>query len=234
MNTYSFSNITHEEVRIFFQLKQDFEPTTIFKSWISKANKLVINEKDQELLLKPQTLLKRYVNDWNETELLLYFITPIIYIVDFQLHEFNVVPFAERTLSKKIQNTLFQGRVDWMVATGRQHPRQPFFFIHEYKKGLDSSGDPVGQLLSTMYIAQMINNQPKKPTLFDPTPKDYKDLPIYGCYVIGRYWYFVVLKDKDYYISESYDATKTKDLQEIVKLLKAQKQMIIERVTQNQ
>jgi len=47
---------------------------------------------------------------------------------------------------------------------------------------------------------------------------------------LGRLWFFVRLKDKRYYISESYDSTKMDELIFIYKMLKAQKQMIIDLV----
>jgi hypothetical protein len=33
-------------------------------------------------------------------------------------------------------------------------------------------------------------------------------LPLYGCYVVGRNWFFLVLNGKEYDVSLAYDATQ--------------------------
>lgn len=33
-------------------------------------------------------------------------------------------------------------------------------------------------------------------------------IPLYGCYVIGRNWFFVIVNDREYSVSLAYDATK--------------------------
>lgn len=50
--------------------------------------------------------------------------------------------------------------------------------------------------------------------------------PIYGCYVKGAVWYFLVLQDKQYMISNGYVATRD-DLFDIFRVLKALKQIVI-------
>jgi|GEM_PF-2976150 len=57
--------------------------------------------------------------------------------------------------------------------------------------------------------------------------------PMYGAYVVGPTWYFVVLQGKSYCMSDAYVSTKESDLKEILRLLKAQKLMINERLRQN-
>jgi hypothetical protein len=76
--------------------------------------------------------------------------------------------------------------------------------LNEYKKGTDPNGDPKGQALIAMLAAQELNNN---------------QLPIYGCYVIGRDWYFMVLEDKKYSISQDYSCV-TEEVFEIYKILK--------------
>ncbi|MCI5144338.1 MAG: hypothetical protein D3923_02145 [Candidatus Electrothrix sp. AR3] len=53
------------------------------------------------------------------------------------------------------------------------------------------------------------------------------DQPVYGCYVMGRLWFFVLLDGQDYAASLAYDATKD-DLNEIFSLLKKTKGIIAE------
>jgi hypothetical protein len=64
--------------------------------------------------------------------------------------------------------------------------------------------DPLGQLLVAMVVAQLHNDN---------------DMPIYGCYVVGRLWFFVMLQNKEYSVSLAYDATKTDELNEIFAIL---------------
>jgi len=79
-----------------------------------------------------------------------------------------------------------------MIATGRSKPKEPFFFLHEYKQLHPSKkNDPLGQLLIAMVTAQAKNPNPH---------------PVYGVVVEGRFWYFVVLNDKEYAVSNPFDA----------------------------
>jgi hypothetical protein len=88
-----------------------------------------------------------------------------------------------------------------MVAQGKQIPRHPFFFLHEYKSEKASGNDPLGQLLIAMVYAQKENADNR---------------PLYGVYVLGRFWFFVLLEDKIYSVSPAFDATKTEDLATIL------------------
>ncbi len=116
------------------------------------------------------------------------FIGPLLHLVGYQHEKYR--PFIGRTLSVKIGEVMLSGIVDFMLATGQQHPKQPYFCLHEYKKVRGRSNDPLGQLLIAMVCAQAKNVNPQH--------------PIYGLFIEGRFWYFVVLLGKEYAISESY------------------------------
>ena len=45
------------------------------------------------------------------------------------------------------------------------------------------------------------------------------DMPIHGCYVVGRFWFFVILDENKYSVSLAYDATKIDELKEIFAIL---------------
>jgi hypothetical protein len=49
--------------------------------------------------------------------------------------------------------------------------------------------------------------------------------PIYGVYVVGRNWFFMVLQDKEYVITKAYQAVDD-DIYDILKLLKHLKSLI--------
>jgi hypothetical protein len=48
-------------------------------------------------------------------------------------------------------------------------------------------------------------------------------LPIFGVYVVGKDWYFVVLNDNNYCVSRPYQANEAQDFLIIVKALKTLK-----------
>jgi hypothetical protein len=64
-----------------------------------------------------------------------------------------------------------------------------------------------------MLVGQSLNDDPSK--------------PIYGCYVNGRDWYFMVLLGKEYSISQDYSAT-TDDIFKVFATLKALKEIVTE------
>jgi len=91
-----------------------------------------------------------------------------------------------------------------MVATGKSRPKEPFFFLHEYKPQHPSKkNDPLGQLLIAMVAAQAKNDNQH---------------PIYGALVEGRIWYFVVLQGTEYSVSSGSNAA-TNDIFQIYAIL---------------
>ena len=144
-------------------------------------------------------LIERYrksanwlIEGWNEDEYKFLFISPFLKLVDFSTDYFNV--FTQRPMSVTYENgtKTTTGKVEWMVARGRQNPKQPHFFFHEYKPEKNRDNDPLGQVLIAMVAAQVINSN---------------DKPIYGIYVNGRNWFLIVLNGKQYATSKAYDIT---------------------------
>lgn len=224
--TYKFSGFSEEDLILKLGLDIQENPTGFLDAWMKRASQIAITESEQERLLQLQKRYKFYLRSWNEQELREHFIIPILDLIDFYMADLHIASFSERDVKVNYKQAILQGKVDWMVASGRFAPKQPFFFIHEYKKEKGVTNDPVGQLVATLFAAQLLNQQPPKPDLFDPTPTHFGNVPLYGCYVLGRFWFFVRLKDKKYYISDAYDSTKKEQLAFIFKLLKAQKLMI--------
>ena len=97
-----------------------------------------------------------------------------------------------------------------MIAKGRRLPELPYFFIHEYKQEPDKDGDPLGQVLVAMAVAQLKNNNSN---------------PILGAYVVGRNWFFVTLVANEYTISNEYDAASD-DIFQIFAILQKSKEII--------
>ncbi len=129
-------------------------------------------------------------DSWNEVELENKFISPVIVFSGIDNKQFSY--FLERSLEVTIGDYELSGKVDGMIATGFRNPKKPYFCLAEYKRGTDPNGDPQGQALIAMLAAQALNDNQK---------------PIFGCYIIGRNWYFMALEDKKYAISNNFSCT---------------------------
>ena len=156
--------------------------------------------------------LKRHLADkakvWNEDELKMFFIGPLIEEADLTTKDFQ--PFTQRQFSATIGNEEIGGRVDFWVAKGRRLPELPYLCIHEYKQEPDKDGDPIGQVLVAMAVAQFSNNNQH---------------PLLGAYVVGRSWFFVVLEDNQYAVSTLFDAS-SEDIFQIFAILQKSKEII--------
>jgi len=168
---------------------------------------------EESLLDELKDRLQDQVWDWNEWELKGKFIFPLLLAIDFDEEQYQ--SFIERDISVDIDDEKLSGTVDFLVASGKRYPKHPYFFIHEFKKEHESSGDPLGQLLITLVAAQKLNND---------------NQPIYGCYVMGRFWFFVVLEGLEYSTSLAYDATKN-EISDIFGILKNTKKIISKIIT---
>jgi len=162
-------------------------------SWINYSS--VPGSAQVELLESIQRALDRSQYGWNEYELMAGFIAPLLSAVSFQGERFST--FHQRTLVLTDNGQQTEGKVDGLVAIGVYEPKLPLFFLHEYKKSQGYDADPEGQLLIAMVAAQRLNDD---------------GLPLYGCYIVGRFWSFVLLDGKTYAVSQGYDATDEQEL----------------------
>ena len=144
-----------------------------------------------------------YIDGWNEDEYKFLFISPLLNFIDFHNEYYSV--FTQRPMSVQYDNGTknTSGKVEWMLARGRQTPKQPHFFLHEYKPEKNRDNDPLGQLLIAMVAARELN-------------KD--DNPIYGIYINGRNWFFVAFTGTIYAVSKPYAAT-TDDIFDLFAIL---------------
>jgi hypothetical protein len=171
-----------------------------------------IENSEREYLQRLQRTLRIGGYDWNEVELENKLISPLIILAELDCYEYCY--FLERDLEGTLGEHELTGRVDGMIASGFRSPKAPYFCLYEYKKEKEPNGDPAGQALIAMLIAQ---------------EKNKDDLPIYGSYIIGRNWYFMVLEGKSYTISNGY-AAESDDIFAIFKAIKALKGMINQRI----
>ena len=208
-------------------MKNNYKKTIVVFGCTEKEE---ITPDNKKLLKRLQRKLELFVRGWNEQELREKVIAHLVEAVDFDMYDIEIGSFSEREMKAVYKGNIIQGKVEWMVANGLFEPQRPFFFIHEYKREKHNS-DPVGQLLATLYAAQILNNQEVvSSNLFQNEAKTFKQISLYGVYIMGRFWFFARLKESKYYISKAYDSTNMEHLEFIFKVLKAQKKMIIRQV----
>ncbi len=205
MITRTFSTYTFEEVEEVFFLNRVFQ-CNLLEEWLKAVPNI---DNIQEFVLnKSKNHLFKQVFNWNEDELKMFFIGPLIELADLETTNFK--PFTQRTLEITMNEIKITGKVDFMIATGKRTAKPPYFCIHEYKQEANTSDDALGQLLITMVVAQALNEN---------------KFPILGAYIVGRNWFFVVLDDKQYAVSDAYVATSD-DIFQIFAILQKSKEII--------
>ncbi|MEM7539652.1 MAG: hypothetical protein AAF639_46280 [Chloroflexota bacterium] len=202
----SFSGWTIAEVEKEFQVKMVAQ-FDLLDEWLD-AGDIDGNDIPVETLQRMEQKLIKSVYSWNEEELKFKVIAPLLNSIDFDEEHYQA--FLERPIAAPYKNDTLSGTVDFIVANGNRLPEQPYFFLHEHKKDTNSTGDPLGQVMIAMIAAQILNTS---------------NHPLYGAYVIGRHWYFVVLSGKEYAVSLAYDVTQGK-IGDVYHILKKTKSII--------
>jgi hypothetical protein len=215
----SFKYWTQTDLVETFGLIDKHDNCQELQRWIDDGDSLMQNSQltDYELLTLEEIRkeLSQNVFGWNEEELKMYFISPLLRIVNINSPKYKL--FYERKLSVTLNDIKLTGTVDAMIASGNfDTPKKPYFCLHEYKpekSGKDT--DPHGQLLSEMLAAQTLNNDGKI---------------VYGCYFIGQLWIFATLVGNDFCFSNGFPASDKNFLMRIVFILRQLKLYIDERV----
>ncbi|MEM0992320.1 MAG: hypothetical protein AAF847_12870 [Bacteroidota bacterium] len=187
----SFKHWKMQEVEETFEVRE-IGGHPLLTEWMSISCELSENERIQ--LEDLRLLLKKNVNLWNEAELKFKFLGPLLALAKYDNDNYRA--FMERSLTVKSGEETASGTVDFLIAKGRQIPRSPFFCIHEHKPDPSSSNDPLGQLLIGLEAIRQEN-----------ASAGY-NFPLYGAYVVGRFFYFVVFDGKTYAKSEPYVASQ--------------------------
>ena len=172
---------------------------------------LEITDKNK-LFLEEISVSAIEIENWNEQELIIKYVGPILNHIDIKGENFNT--FAERNLSARVDGIRLTGKVDFVVSSGVYNPSKPYFFIQEYKQQKNPSGDPFAQLLGEMLVAQVLNGENL----------------VYGAYIIGRFWYFVVMEKREYSVSKPFDSVDLQDLTTILSKLNWIKNWVREKV----
>ena len=216
--TFSFSQITEDELKSVVKIKQNFKDETVFDKWLN--NNIIIDEEIEDFLTKLLNKNVKLIFSYLEDDLKVHFIIPILNKVDFLFFDDEIRAFYENVLTYKTDKFIFNCKVDFMFSKGLKRSEKPYFFIQEFKKGKKPT-DPEPQLLAEMISAVELN----------------KTTTIRGAFIIGKDWYFVILEklgvDKyQYFISKPFDSTDIEKLKGIYKNLQFVKNEIIEMVRQ--
>ena len=204
----NFENWETQDIENEFDITQ-LKEMPLLEDWLKSTTTLDPYQTTLAEFIRTQLLDN--ADFWNEDELKLQFIAPLLLLIDYNKIA-NCKVFSQRPLSATIKGIEIGGRVDFVLAKGKQKPIKPYFFIHEYKQETKKgSSDPKGQLLSEMLVAQ-VKNEDKN--------------PVYGCYVLGRSWFFVILNHNQYAVSNAYNASN-EDIYKIIAILRKVKDYIL-------
>ena len=197
----NFENWETQDLEIEFGLNQVFN-MPLLDAWLNTPN-CFLSEYETTRVENLRQKLNDRIEFWNEDELKILFISPIFLTVEFET--FNTRSFSKRFFKTSSNNAEIGGNIDFLVARGKQKPISPYFFICNYKqKPKKGIYDPKGQLISKLFAVQqhsMVN------------------FPLYGCYIVGKQWFFVVLTGKEYAVSNAFNASDD-DIYKIVAILR--------------
>ena len=202
-----FERWKYEEVELVFGTER-LKTLPSLTEWL-KADEPADDFETKTLKIYHDQLVRK-VDAWNEDELKFFFLSHIITLVDFTKPKVYS-SFSQRAVAAKRKDiqgneVYLRGRIEFFVAMGEQIPRQPFFFIHEYKPiNKTTPSDPLGQLLIAMLATQTLNDIKR---------------PLYGTYIRGSNWQFVVLEGNKYAVSKSFDAIEDVEMFKIFSILK--------------
>ena len=213
--TYSFSKIRDKELKNFFSIKKALN-YDIFNNWFN--NNIAINRHIEDFLIELIDDNRLFIDSYNEEDLKVHFIIPLLNKIRFKSIEHNIRDFYENKIIYKADRFIFSGTTDFVVAKGLFETEKPYFFIQEFKKA-EYFSNPRPQLLAELISAIELNN----------------DISMRGAYIVGAIWNFVILEklgqDKyQYFVSQNFDSTKIDDLKDIYKNLVFVKNEIIEMV----
>ena len=186
---------------------------TVLKEWLSAQ--YTLNDFETTLFEQIYEDRKDLVQYYNEEELKIELISFLFFLANIEVKE-KIKVFYERPLKAIVGNYQLSVIADCLVATPAvfNKPKNPYFFLQEFKKGKGDDKDPEAQMLAAMLIAQAQNNDNK---------------PIYGSYITGANWWFCTLLGNNYCVSRDYSSVVRADLLQIIYIIRHIKTMILDR-----
>ena len=197
--TYQYSKIRDIELESVVDIEKVIDKTK-FKEWFQNSD---ISDETTQFLENLIVENEDLIEDYNEEDLKVYFIIPLLNKVNFKMNDKNIRGFYEHKLTYKADKFIFTGTTDFVVSKGLLKSKKPYFFLQEFKRSEDFS-NPRPQLLAELISAVELNGWNT----------------IKGTYVIGSNWYFVILDKVDknkykYYVSKPFNSLNLIDLKKI-------------------
>jgi hypothetical protein len=206
IKSYNFSTIKYSTLEEIVNLKI-IDKNLKFEDWFKTPYKIKASETVflKNLIQKHTTRIAFYM----EEDLKAKFIIPILNLVDFMVAP--VSDWYAGMLVGMVNGVEIKGFADFMVATGIDQAKKPYFFIQEFKPSVPDR-NPEVQLLAELLIAIEKN----------------KTNIMRGGYIIGRNWSFVILEKTgenqfEYAVSKQFDSLDLPDLKQIYVILQAVK-----------
>ncbi|MCK5728279.1 MAG: hypothetical protein KAH08_03570 [Methylococcales bacterium] len=181
------------------------ETSPFLSEWLDPENQIELNSGEQYIFNLIFADAQEKIEYWYKEELKIKFIAFVLklgHLVDDP--PYNI--YFKRTIKATVDTHFLKVKTDCMIAQGLfDQPLHPYFHFQVWKKYCNPVGDPIAQLLTAFLISQE-NNQTQE--------------PMYGCTVTGKFWRFMVMVGKEYFISRPYDCTKEEDLLMIISILR--------------
>jgi hypothetical protein len=186
-----------------FNLKKIKRPTSLMQEWLDAQT--AFNETEKVLIQQLCDEALENIEAWAEEDLKMNFIAFVIKLAGLKATK-TIRTFYDKTICATVEGIYLKTKTNFMMAKGvLDLMKNPYFHFQEYKRDKDPHGDPMAQLVEAFLCAQEINQNGK---------------PLYGCCVVGQFWYFVTMEKKEYCVSMAYDCTDEEDLQKIIAILR--------------
>lgn len=196
-----------------FGLDKLNQPFPLMQEWL--AAQTIFTEMDQIIIQRIRNSAIENIEAWNEEDLKMNFIAFVIDLANLRATK-TIRTFYDKIIWATVNNIFLKVKTDFMVAEGILNlVKKPYFHFQEYKREKYPQGDPLAQLIEAFLIAQEINQNGKS---------------LYGCYVVGRFWYWVIMEGRNYCVSKAYDSTDEQQLYQIISILRYFKEILMTRL----
>ena len=109
----NFKSLSIDDVVETFGLEVDYTGIGL-EFWLDAPQD--VTDLEVQTLENLRTILVSNIANWNEFELEVFFISPVIGMVNF--YEVKVKPFIERAIAAKVDGIAMHGEVDWIISKG--------------------------------------------------------------------------------------------------------------------
>ncbi|MEA5459399.1 hypothetical protein VB796_10135 [Arcicella sp. LKC2W] len=194
-----------EMILTFGLTKIGFPNTTpLLDEWLDVQDP-ILNQGEKYIFEHTYTKGTQKMTTWSEEDLKMKFISPVLELGGV-MEDTIFASFFDKKLEAKVDGYNLSVKADFVIAKGLlDYMIRPFFHFQEYKPEKNPTGDPMAQLLEAFLIGQAQNDD---------------DKPLYGCEVVGQSWRFIVMKNRTYCVSKTFNSMEREDLLKIISILR--------------